>query len=196
MQFLNARDFIFEKLTSELPKGLYYHSTAHTQDVFSVAEFLAANEKIDAQQTQLILTAAAYHDSGFLNCHDGHEEASCLIAKENLPLFNYSIEEIDLICGMIRATRIPQNPQTPMEQIIADADLDYLGRDDYFTLSNRLFKELLYSGLINNEEEWQGLQIKFIESHQYFTKTSISLREAKKQSNLEKIKARIIKRSL
>lgn len=188
MQFLNSRNFIFKKLTSELPKGLYYHCISHTHDVVSVAEFLAEKEKVNPYQTKLILTAASYHDSGFLYCHDGHEEASCLIAKENLPLFNYSTEEIELICGIIRATRIPQSPKTPLEQIIADADLDYLGRDDYFTLSNQLFKELLYSGLINDDKEWHSLQINFIESHKYFTKTSISLREEKKQLNLKKLK--------
>ncbi|HQT21979.1 MAG: hypothetical protein B7X86_03790 [Sphingobacteriales bacterium 17-39-43] len=196
MQFYNASDFIFKKLTSELPKTLYYHGSAHTRDVFSVAGFLAEKEKINPYLTQLILTAASYHDSGFLNCYAGHEEASCHIAEEYLPSFNYTKEEIELICGMIRATRIPQSPQTPLEQIIADADLDYLGRDDYFTISNQLFKELLHTGLINDETEWERLQISFIESHQYFTKTSISLREDKKQSNLEKIKARINKSAL
>lgn len=193
MQLKNASDFIFKKLAIELPKHLYYHGLSHTQDVFSAAGFLAEQEKIDRYQTKLVLTAASYHDSGFLNCYAGHEEASCRITEETLPSFNYTKEEIELICGMIRATRIPQSPQTPLEQIIADADLDYLGRDDYFTISNRLFKELLHAGLISNETEWERLQISFIESHQYFTKTSIRLREDKKQSNLEKIKARINK---
>ena len=149
-------------------------------------------EKINPYQTQLILTAASYHDSGFLNCYSGHEEASCKIAEENLPFFNYAKEEIETICGMIRATRIPQSPKNLLEQIIADADLDYLGRDDYFTISNQLFKELFFSGLLTNEAEWIRLQISFIESHKYFTNTSIRLRESKKQTNLEKIKNLII----
>ena len=191
MQLKKASDFIFKKLARELPKHLYYHGSAHTQDVFSAAGFLAVQEKINPYQTQLILTAASYHDSGFLNCYAGHEEASCLIAEEHLPLFNYKTEEIEIICGMIRATRIPQRPQCLLEQIIADADLDYLGRDDYFKISNQLFKELLYSGLLTDEAEWVRLQINFIESHQYFTKTSIGLREEKKQTNLEMIKALI-----
>jgi len=193
MQLNNARDFIFKKMAIGLPKHLYYHGLTHTQDVFSAAEYLAEQEKINPYQTQLILTAASYHDSGFLSCYAGHEEASCRITEENLPLFDYTKDEIELICGMIRATRIPQSPQNPLEEIIADADLDYLGRDDYFTISNQLFKELLYSKLISDEAEWERLQINFIENHQYFTKTSIRLREAKKQSNLEKIKARLNK---
>lgn len=108
MQLKNASDFIFKKLAIELPKYLYYHGLTHTQDVFSAAGFLVEQEKISPYQTKLILTATSYHDSGFLFCYSGHEEASCQIDEEYFPLFNYTKEEIELICGMIRATGIPQ----------------------------------------------------------------------------------------
>ena len=91
---------------------------------------------------------------------------------------------------MIRATRIPQSPKTQSEQILADADLNYLGRDDFFAISHKLYLELLHLGIVSDETEWDTIQIGFIESHRYFTKTAINLREDKKQSNLEKIKAR------
>ena len=111
MQFDKATDFILKKLDSELPKHLYYHCLAHTEDVYAAAKMLAGMEQVNTYQTQLVLTAACYHDSGFLNSTTGHEASSCLIAAENLPSFKYTQAEIELICGMIRATQIPQNPK-------------------------------------------------------------------------------------
>lgn len=196
MQFDKATDFILKKLDRELPKHLYYHSLAHTEDVYAAAKMLAGMEKVNIYQTQLVLTAACYHDSGFLNCVTGHEEASCKIASEYLPSFKYTQAEIELICGMILATRIPQDPKNLLERIIADADLDYLGRDDFFIISHKLFLELYQTGIISDEAEWNTVQIRFIEGHHYFTNTALILREDKKQSNLEKIKARLHKTAL
>ena len=196
MQFEKATNFILKKLDTELPKHLYYHCLEHTEDVCAAAKMLAGKEQLNTYQTQLVLTAACYHDSGFLNSTTQHEALSCQIAAENLPSFKYTQAEIKLICGMILATQIPQNPKNHLEKIIADADLDYLGRDDFFTISDTLCRELLNTGIISDEAEWDPIQLSFIGDHHYFTKTSLILREDKKQSNLGIIKARLAKATL
>ena len=89
------------------------------------------------------------------------------------------------------ATKIPQTPQTKLEEIIADADLDYLGRDDFFEISEYLYKELLNSGIVNNEEQWNILQVDFFEKHHYFTQLSKELRDEKKKKHLVIIKSKI-----
>ena len=124
-----------------------------------------------------------FHDSGFITQSKNHEELSCEIVREALPDFNYTHEEIDSICGMIMATKIPQSPTNLLEQIIADADLDYLGREDYWEISNNLFKEISFFGIFT-ENDWLQLQINFLEKHRYFTHTAITTREAKKQETL------------
>jgi hypothetical protein len=86
------------------------------------------------------------------------------------------------------ATRIPQSPKTHLEEIICDADLDYLGRDDFEVISNYLRNEFFHLGIVNTEEEWMQVQIKFFESHQYFTKTTREKRSRKKMKHLEQLK--------
>ncbi|MHB1179411.1 MAG: HD domain-containing protein [Daejeonella sp.] len=193
MQFQKATEFILNKLALELPGYLHYHSAGHTYDVYAAAKLLAESEQIDPYQSEWILTAACYHDAGYLTHTLGHEEESCRIAKEVLAGFDYNPAGIDSICGMIMATRIPQNPQNHFEQILADADLDYLGRDDFFAISHKLYLELLHLGRVSDATEWDRMQIEFMESHHYFTKTAINLRGNKKRSNLEQIKARLLK---
>ncbi len=191
MQFERAKDFILNKLSKELSSHLSYHSIEHVKDVYSAADRIGRMENISEYDLALLLTAASYHDSGYLLKTKGHEEASCLIAMRELPRFNYTESEISQICGMIMATRLPQTPKNHLEEIIADADLDYLGRDDFFDLSKKLFNELEFLGTIKKEDEWNHMQVRFLEEHHYFTITAINLRNAKKNQHLEKIKEKL-----
>ena len=191
MKFREAKTFILQKLKKELPKHLFYHSVEHVKDVFDATKRIAAAEGVKGHHLKLLLTAALFHDSGFLKGPKEHEKVSCDIAKKHLPSFEYTKEDINKICGMIMATRIPQSPQNHLEQILADADLDYLGRDDFFIIGNKLFEELSMYGIINDENEWNKLQKRFLESHHYFTQTSISTRQAQKDAYLKEVISKI-----
>jgi hypothetical protein len=83
---------------------------------------------------------------------------------------------------------LPPKPKNLLEKIICDSDLDYLGRSDFIPVSNTLFKELKVRKKIDDINEWNKLQIKFISGHQYFTQTARSLREINKQKQIERIK--------
>jgi uncharacterized protein len=189
MQFEEAGKFIMDKLRNELPANLVYHSIDHVADVYQAAARLATLENLSTQETQLLLTAAQYHDAGFIVKTLGHEEESCKIVQQVLPKFEYTSDEVEQICNLIRATQLPQSPKNHLQEILADSDLDYLGRNDYFTISQKLYEELLIAGEIGSMEEWKQAQINFMENHRYFTSTAINLRQATKEENLKKIKA-------
>ena len=89
---------------------------------------------------------------------------------------------------MIMATKIPQSPKNKLEKIICDADLDYLGRDDFEPISNSLYKEFLDFGFVKDHNDWMQKQVGFLESHHYFTKSSQELRQPKKTDQLIKLK--------
>jgi uncharacterized protein len=191
MQFKKAKDFILEKLRKELPSHLSYHSVEHIKDVYQASEFLAGQEGIEGDELLLLLTAALYHDSGFLIQAKDHEVLSCNIVKSYLPQFEYTGEQIDRICSMIMSTKLPQSPKNKLEEILCDADLDYLGRDDFYQTGARLYEEFILGGIVNNEEEWNKVQLKFLESHYYFTHTATKLRKQKKDDNLREIRAKV-----
>lgn len=187
MEFEKVREFIVEKLQRELPAVYRYHSFAHVMDVYAAAEELAALEGLSDYETSLLRTAVLYHDCGFTEQSQNHELIGCRIARETLPNFNYSAAELDTICAMIMATKIPQNPHNLMEKIICDADLDYLGRDDFWEIGNKLYQELLSLGAIESELEWNRLQVRFLQQHEYFTDSAKRLRAAKKEEHLQKL---------
>ena len=191
MQYEKAKTFILDKLQHELPQHLSYHSVGHVKDVCQATEEIAGKEGISGEDLLLLLSAALFHDSGFLFGAAEHEKKSCDLVRQYLPDFDYNPEQIEKICGMIMATRIPQTPHSLLEQILADADLDYLGRDDFFIIGDRLYEELAMYGIVNDKNDWNRLQIRFLENHHYFTQTAIQNRKARKEEHLQFIKGQI-----
>ena len=148
---------ILLKLRNGLSKDLTYHTVQHTLDILKNAERIAASENINSEEDLFLLKVAClYHDSGFLFTYKGHEEESCNLAKKDLPVFDCNKKEVKIICRLIMATRIPQTPRNKLEEIICDADLDYLGTPDFFKLSNRLFSELKKNGQVKPKKN--GIQ--------------------------------------
>jgi uncharacterized protein len=192
MQFQKAKSYINSRQRKGLPKHLSYHSVGHIKDVYQSAERIAKGEGVTGEDLKLLLIAAMYHDCGFMVQSKDHELISCNIARESLPAFGYTPHQIEKICGMIMATCVPQRPLNLLEQIICDADLDYLGRDDFFTIGNKLFAELQLYGIIRDEKEWDQLQIRFLEKHSYFTKTAIETRKEMKDSHLKQHKEKLL----
>ena len=187
MDFLNAKTYITEELKSGLSPKLTYHGLHHTLDVLQVTTVLCEKEQIDHHYTLLLQTAALYHDTGFLRSYQQHEQHSCDIAQETLPFFGYQPAHITLICDFILATRIPQNPRNAWAALLCDADLDYLGRPDFYAIGQTLRDELLAYHVIQSEEEWDMMQIQFLQEHQYFTPTNQQHREGQKQAYLHEL---------
>lgn len=190
-QFQQVKELILGKLEKELPPHLTYHNQYHTLDVLQAVERIAIEENIPENEKALLLTAALFHDTGFLKKRDGHEVESCNIANYYLPLYGYTPAEIEQVCRLIMATRIPQTPVDKLGEALCDADLDYLGRDDFFILSDRLFCELKNEELVKDENEWNREQAYFLEAHRYFIASQVNLRQRLKKQHLEMIKSKI-----
>jgi hypothetical protein len=67
---------------------------------------------------------------------------------------------------------------------MCDADLDYLGRMDFFDISQTLKQEWMEFGLISSDQEWNQKQVIFFQQHHYFTRTAQQQREALKNQHL------------
>jgi predicted metal-dependent HD superfamily phosphohydrolase len=164
----------------------------HTLDVASAAERIAFHEGVEGEDLFLLKTAALFHDAGFTTTYSKNEPIGVALAAQNLPQFGYNEKQIEIISALIMATEIPQSPKTHLEEIMCDADLDYLGRDDFHEISNNLKMELMARGIVRGDRHWDEIQVSFLEKHQYFTKYSREQREPHKQQRLVEIKWRLI----
>ena len=194
MDYRAAKKLILTKLRNELSEQLSYHGLHHTLDVHKMASEICESEGIKGHRLVLVKTAALFHDAGFVkNKHAGHEAEGCKMTKEILPKFGYNAEDIDIICGMIMATKIPQSPTNLLEEILCDADLDYLGRKDFVQIGNSLFEELQAYHILQDEQSWNRLQVGFLSAHKFYTATNRSLREPVKLRYLKDLKELVAK---
>lgn len=189
MNIEKLKQFVIRKLEDELSHKLSYHNVYHTIRVLAVCNDYIDRLKLSTSDARLLSTAALFHDTGFIWIYSGHEERSIVFAREILPHWDYTTAEINIIEGLIRATIIPQQPYTLLEQIIGDADLDYLGTDSFITINETLFEELLAFGKIQNRKEWEQMQIKFLQDHGYHTTYAQQYREPVKQAHLNHLLA-------
>lgn len=170
-----------------LSPDLTYHTIEHTLDVLEQCERIAAAEGFtNPRELFLLRLAALYHDAGFLHQYVQHEEASCRIFLSDAARLDLSEEDKNDVLHLIMATQLPQQPNTLAERIICDADLDYLGRDDFPHISDRLRHEFLIYHIIASNEEWHVRQLNFLKTHRYHTASSRKLREPVKQRNLQR----------
>ncbi len=192
IQFTDIQEIVLDKLERELPRFAFYHNVKHTVDVVTEVELIGWAEGCSDEEILLLKTAGLFHDTGIIESYDNHEMLGAKLARGMLPAFNYTEKQIDRICEIILATKLPPRPSGLLEKIICDSDLDYLGRSDFMPVSNTLFEELKAQNRMTDLNEWNKMQVKFISGHQYFTKTARSLREVNKQQQIERIRSLIV----
>ena len=187
--FEQTRQYALHRLEQELSPKLTYHGITHTRDdVVPAVKSLAGMEGIQGESLYLLLTAAWFHDLGFIEQPLYHELISARIAVQVLPDFGYTTDQVEIIRWAILATALPQSPTTLLEEVLTDADLDVLGRDDFMSRNGNLRRELAFFGKDHSDIEWYTGQLKFVEAHTYFTSSAHTLRDAGKLKNIADLK--------
>jgi predicted metal-dependent HD superfamily phosphohydrolase len=156
--------------------------------VVEQSERIAKKEKINKEDIADLKLAAWLHDVGYIWEPNRHEARGSEYATTILNAMDFPAQKINRITGMIMATKIPQSPKNILEQIICDADLDYLGREGYEENSLLLLQELRLKKEIS-ALDWLKIQDQFLSKHTYFTKTSNTTRNKLKSEVLANIKS-------
>lgn len=189
--YSGAENYAFDLLRKLSPEVYFYHNLEHTIEVRDAAIVLTGGEKVHGEERELILKpAAVYHDIGFIEKYDGHEEVSVRIASEVLPQFGYPAEAVKRIGKVIAATG-HRRPRDLLEEIICDADTNYLGGNNPYLKKWLLRQELIAQGIINPGtfiKEWLKGELSFLESHTYFTGTAMKLWKERKADSYQKIR--------
>jgi predicted metal-dependent HD superfamily phosphohydrolase len=164
-----------------------YHNIKHTQEVVDVALKIARNENLSPEDTEILLIAAWFHDTGYFHCCKGHEDQSSEYARDFLEKSEYPEEKIETVMECIKATKIPHSPKNKLEEIICDADLHHLGLYDIETRGELLRKEIEMKGIKKlSDIEWIKSSLEFFSKHKFFT--DYAKREFGLQKNLNMVK--------
>jgi len=176
-----------------------YHNIIHTSEVVNVASRIAHEEELSDQDTEIILIAAWFHDTGYFHCCNGHEDQSSEYARDYLEKEKYPIEKIAKVLDCIKATRIPHSPKNKLEEIICDADLHHLGMKDIEARGELLRQEFEMKGIKKlSDIDWLSNSVDFFKKHKYFTdyaKREFGLQKNLNQFNMERKLKKLEKRS-
>jgi hypothetical protein len=169
-----------------------YHNFTHTLEVVEVAFNISIVEKLNSDELEILQIASWFHDVGYFNCCDGHEEQSAKIAKEFLRKESFPEDKIEKVVSCILCTKIPQNPKNKMEEIICDADLHHLGLPDAKAKGDILRLEFERSGIKKfTDIEWLKSSISFFCDHKFFTDCAIKKYDYQKNLNKMLIEKKI-----
>src|SRR5436190_8312917 len=166
-----AQDFVSDLFLNKVNKTIHFHTLQHTQEVVAGCETMAEYYHIEDEDRFALLLAAWFHDTGYSGGKAaGHENLSIELATKFLNDHKVNQNIITKVIGCINATRLPQNPNSLIEQIICDADLFHLGTSD-FREKNKLLREELndFGNLDLSKKDWRKKNIEFLSKHHYFT---------------------------
>jgi class 3 adenylate cyclase/HD superfamily phosphodiesterase len=188
LRLLDMEEYIMDRMNKELPDKLLYHNAQHTGHVYRQVEIIGKGEKVSQEDMLLLRSAALLHDMGYIDTFDDHEQRSVEYAREILPIYRFKEKQIEDICNLIMATKLPPDPFSLLEKIICDANLDHLGRDDFLIQSDKLFQEYLLNNKIKNKKDWNLMQVKLLENHEYYTETAKKLQKISMEQQIENIR--------
>lgn len=176
--FANA---VFEKLT--------YHNLDHTIEVVEAARVIGEQSGLNDDEMESVLLAAWLHDTGYLNGDQDHEQAAAAKAKELLTSWGTPYKKVVEVTEAIKATKIPQRPESLISKVICDADLFHLSTEDHLNHSKKLREEWrLARGRDVTDEEWLRSSLEFLQEHRYHTPYGRTVLEGEKKRNIKKLK--------
>lgn len=194
VDFDTMRMNIINRLRSLLPENVIYHDVPHTLNVEKAVIRYGKLEGLSDEEIILLRTAALYHDTGFIRQYEHNEDFGMAMAQNSLPAFGYSEEQIDIICKIIEATKFEVQPRTLLEEIMCDADHDYLGRPDYHIIAKKLREEMSEFGIQMSDIKWIEYQLNFLEfQHVYYTDTAKNIRTYGKLARISDLRNQLNK---
>lgn len=173
--------------SAHMPEKFVFHDFEHTVQTVAAARVLADGFEVDEHDKLLVQLATWFHDTGYAEGPKDHEERSCAHAtaffQEKL-----SPEDLNTILECIRATKVPQQPITLLQQIICDADLSHLGMEIYWDRTGKLRQEfILTRSQIMSDQEWVDFELNFLLTHEYHTVVAQQMFNKRKAKHIQQL---------
>jgi predicted metal-dependent HD superfamily phosphohydrolase len=179
--------FIQAFFAENVPDKYIFHNFEHTVQTVAAVKAIAEGCQIAEQDIQLLQLATWFHDTGYAQGPENHEERSCNNAERFL---RGKIPDKDLqtVLNCIRVTKVPQQPANLLEQIICDADLSHLGMDIYWDRTGKLRQEfILTRDQVMSDQDWIDFELNFMLSHEYHTAVAKEMLNKRKGKHIQRL---------
>jgi class 3 adenylate cyclase/ligand-binding sensor domain-containing protein len=185
----DLEDLIFNRLENELPSDLTFHTLQLAKEICRTTEFLADSENLSEQETLILRTASAFLFTGFIKDYKNNTIHRCSLAKEILPGFKYSQEQISEVCSLLSVSPEDLKPSNRMEMILFDAYFEFFGKPELVEMAYSLFKEQKTFEVTTSKKAWLTAFISLLENHEFFTPSASKRRRMAKADQIARMRA-------
>ncbi len=179
------KNFVLKIFTEQNFKNFSYHNLEHTLSVVNNAAIIGKNSNFNEIQMFILLSAAWFHDVGYIDSPNEHEERSKIIAKDLLESLNLDNEIVTNILCCIEATKMPQHPSEILSNALCDADLAHISQENFFEKSLLIRDEMIniFHRCVDIKTYWEET-LRIFENHQYHTEYGKNVLNIGKEKNL------------
>lgn len=190
-----SEDFVSNLLKDKLSNLYSYHNFNHTLTVVNAVKVLCKKENVKENEKEILLVAAWFHDTGYVDGYENHEQESVKIATSFLKEKEQSDEFITAVSNLIMATVKEYIPKTHLEKIIKDADFAHLVGTEYETTCELLRIELKNTWNLDfSNAEWAKENLNFLmNKHRFYTDYALRKWQPLKEKNLMLVQKKIEK---
>ncbi len=184
-----AEKYVKQYFRDHIDEKYFYHNFQHTCDVIETARRLGAGYALSVNDTEALIVAAWFHDTGYDQGAAGHEARGQVNVRRFLEKHAYPEAGIQKVEHLIEATQISFQPRNLLEEVIRDSDYSHLGSELYWDRCSRVRQELLMTRQsFLTEEEWVQFELDFITNHHYHTELARQYFDNGKFKNIKQLK--------
>lgn len=170
----------FEKYT--------YHNLSHTEAVVEAVGKIGEEAALTSREMHLARVAAWFHDVGYNEGPENHEQRSAEKAAIQLRAWGADEDTVHEVESAILATHMPQKPTSLIAKVLCDADLYHLSTDRCLAHNSSLRQESINLGIGKPEWEWHKTTLTFLKEHRYHTPYGRKVLDAGKKKNIRAFK--------
>ena len=184
-----AKSFAEQIFSSKVFDKLPYHNLNHTIEVVKATKVIGEQSGLSDDEMESALLAAWLHDTGYIEGDKDHELKAASRAKDELTSWGASFKKVLEVTEAIKATKVPQQPESLVSKVVCDADLYHLASDEALEHGRRLREEWrLLKGQDMTDDEWMRSSLEFMQEHRYHTPYGRAVLEKEKKGNIKKLK--------
>ena len=80
----DAAEYIFNLFKEKLPSDYVYHNYNHTLETVKACKKISKSYNLTSRDYEVLMLAALFHDTGYIETYENHEEVGIRIMKEYL----------------------------------------------------------------------------------------------------------------
>lgn len=187
LRLQDVEDLVLERMSKELPSNLYFHNISRIKEIYSLVDLFGRAEDLSDEENLILRTAALFQDMGFIISYDNHEDESIKLLSEILPTFKYTQDQINQIVQLVEVSKRLRKPYNRMEEILIDANMNYLSRADFISINDAYYFELQEREKVSDKEDWNKMQIVLLSNHKYYTRVANMLRDVNPEQQIENL---------